>query len=48
MNIGSGTWISNVNLASFERMPEFFNTHFEIDANLMEDVKNEVHHAFGG
>ena len=45
-NIGSGTWISNVNLASFVNVPEFFETHFDINVDVLEAAKAAVYVAF--
>jgi coproporphyrinogen III oxidase len=46
MNTGSGTWISNVNLASFEKVGVFFNNVFGIDMNAMKNVEKDIESAF--
>jgi len=45
-NIGSGTWLSNVNLASFKKVGTIFNEVFNIDTDVLLAVQKDVIQAF--
>ena len=45
-NVGSGTWIANVNLASFMNISNFFYNEFSINTNIMNTISADIEKAF--